>query len=66
MSIDAVPHPFHESPFAALHADIDKGLADRVVGEVKDCNLEENSVLYKEKGGSGVCEDDGRSPDARH
>jgi len=28
MSIDAVPHQFNESPFAALHVDINKGLAD--------------------------------------
>lgn len=30
MSLEAVRHQFNASPFAALHADIDKGLADRV------------------------------------
>jgi len=30
MSLDTGRHPFHASPFAALHTDIDKALADRV------------------------------------
>ncbi len=30
MSLDAGRHPFNASPFAALQADIDKGLAGRV------------------------------------